>query len=122
MKQLRALTKREHQAHERSDRRASVRLSGEFHVLLAELSGSKIMTRMMRELTPLTCLAILTYEAPTSTACPDDEHARLVDLIEAGNAKAVAALMFEHLEHIEASLNLERAAAPERDLADVLFG
>jgi hypothetical protein len=31
---------------------------------------------MMRELTPLTCLAILTFEAPTAAACPNDEHSQ----------------------------------------------
>ena len=84
IKQLRALVKREQQAHANGDRRASVRLSGEFHVQLAQLSGSSIMARMMRELTPLTCLAILTFEAPTGAACPNDEHSSLIDAIEAG--------------------------------------
>lgn len=122
VKRLRALTKREHAAHEDGDRRAAVRLSGEFHVLLAQLSGSAIMARMMRELTPLTCLAILTFEAPTAAACPDDEHVRLVDAIEAGETKAAVRLMTEHLRHIEASLNLNRPNAAELDLAEALFG
>jgi hypothetical protein len=52
-------------------------------VLLAELSGSSILARLMRELTPLTCLAILTFEAPTAVACPNDEHSLLIDAIEA---------------------------------------
>ena len=77
VKQLRALVKREQQAHASGDRRAAVRLSGEFHVLLAQLSGSAIMARMLRELTPLTCLAILTFDAPTGAACPNDEHTEL---------------------------------------------
>ncbi|HVR51702.1 MAG TPA: GntR family transcriptional regulator [Pseudorhodoferax sp.] len=122
LKQLRALVKREQQAHAHGDRRAAVRLSGEFHVLLAQLSGSAIMTRMLRELTPLTCLAILTFDAPTGTACPNDEHSELLDAIEAGNTKAAVALMDEHLHHIEKSLNLDAEAAPEIDLAEALLG
>ena len=120
--QLRALTAREHQAHTQGNRPTSVRLSGEFHVLLAELSGSAISTRMMRELTPLTCLAILTFEAPTHSACPDDEHVRLVDAIAAGDAAVAAVLMVDHLHHIEASLNLTRSEDAEVDLAAILLG
>ena len=123
VKQLRLLVKRERQAHANNDRRAAVRLSGEFHVLLAELSGSSIYHRLMRELTPLTCLAILSFEAPTAAACPNDEHSRLVDAIEAGNVAAAAALMAEHLHHIESALDLNRQDdEPEVDLADLLLG
>ena len=122
IKQLRALVKREQQAHANGDRRAAVRLSGEFHVLLAQLSGSAIMTRMLRELTPLTCLAILTFDAPTGAACPNDEHTELLDAIEAGEAEAAVALMDEHLHHIEKSLNLDAEATPEIDLAEALLG
>ncbi|CAN7745017.1 GntR family transcriptional regulator [Pseudorhodoferax sp. LjRoot39] len=122
LKQLRTLVKREQQAHASGDRRAAVRLSGEFHVLLAQLSGSAIMARMLRELTPLTCLAILTFDAPTGAACPNDEHTELLDAIEAGDADAAVALMDEHLHHIEKSLNLDAEAAPEIDLAEALLG
>jgi DNA-binding GntR family transcriptional regulator len=123
VKQLRTLVRREQQAHASGDRRAAVRLSGEFHVLLAELSGSSIYHRMMRELTPLTCLAILTFEAPTAAACPNDEHTRLIDAIEAGNATKAAALMTDHLHHIENALDLNRRdEEPEVDLEALLLG
>lgn len=123
IKQLRGLVKREQQAHARGDRRTAVRLSGEFHVLLAELSGSSIYLRMMRELTPLTCLAILSFEAPTAAACPNDEHGRLIDAIEAGDVAGAGALMTEHLHHIERALDLDRSSEePEVDLAELLFG
>lgn len=123
LKQLRALVKREQQAHKSGDRRTAVRLSGEFHVLLAELSGSSIYLRMMRELTPLTCLAILSFEAPTAAACPNDEHARLIDAIERGDVAGACALMTEHLHHIERALDLSKAdEAAEVDLADLLLG
>lgn len=123
VKRLRQLVKREQQANASADRRTAVRLSGEFHVLLAELSGSSIYLRMMRELTPLTCLAILSFEAPTAAACPNDEHARLIDAIEAGDVEGATELMCEHLQHIERALDLGRSDdAAEVDLADLLLG
>jgi DNA-binding GntR family transcriptional regulator len=77
----------------------------------------------MRELTPLTCLAILSFEAPTAAACPNDEHARLVDAIAAGDSQQAAALMVEHLHHIERALDLSRhREQSEPDLAHLLLG
>ena len=122
IKQLRAMVKREQQANHSDDRRAAVRLAGEFHVQLAQLAGSSIMARMMRELTPLTCLAILTFEAPTGAACPNDEHSRLIDAIESGQKAAAVALMTDHLHHIEDSLNLHAEDEAQIDLAEALLG
>jgi len=122
VKQLRALVKREQQTLAAGDRRTSVRLSGEFHILLAQLSGSTIMTRMMRELTPLTCLANLTFEAPELSACPNLDHVSIIDAIEAGKAKVAMAVMIDHLQHIEESLVLRNEEKTEMDLAQALFG
>ena len=122
VRQLRALVRREQQARDRGDRRTTVRLSGEFHVQLALLSGSSIMARMMRELTPLTCLAILTFEAPTGAACPNDEHTLLIDAIEAGDLDKAVSLMTHHLHHIEQALDLHVEETQEIDLAEALLG
>ncbi|MDA8449501.1 GntR family transcriptional regulator [Acidovorax sp. NCPPB 3859] len=121
-RQLRALVQREQQAHARGDRRKAVRLSGEFHVLLAELSGSPQLARMVRELTPLTCLAILAFDAPTDSACPNDEHSQLIDAIERRDTAGACRLMEEHLEHIERSLRLDGRPELEIDLAEALLG
>lgn len=121
VQQLRSLVKREDRARLSGDRQTAIRLSGEFHVLLAELSGSRILHRMMHELTPLTCLAILAFEAPTPSACPNDEHTRLVDAIEAGDVQAAASLMREHLHHIESALRLDAQTEREVDLARILL-
>ncbi|MVO97925.1 FCD domain-containing protein, partial [Rhizobium leguminosarum] len=104
------------------DRRKAVRLSGEFHVLLAELSGSPQLARMVRELTPLTCLAILAFDAPTDSACPNDEHSQLIDAIERRDTAGACRLMEEHLEHIERSLRLDGRPEVEIDLAEALLG
>jgi len=48
----------EARARASGDTRAVVRLSGEFHVLLAERSGNEVLAKTMRELASLTCLII----------------------------------------------------------------
>ena len=105
---------RQHQALEqdarrRDDRRAIVRLSGEFHTLLADLAGNGALARQMRELCSLTCLIIFLYDAPTATSCRADEHSAIVDAVAHRDVAKAQALMLEHLEHIEGSLKLEPA-------------
>ena len=93
-------------------------LSGEFHVLLAEMSGNSILLRTMRELESLTCLIITLYDAPGERSCPYDDHPLLVDAIEARDAERAVKLMLRHLEHVEHSLELEPAGEHETRLED----
>ncbi|GAA5232422.1 GntR family transcriptional regulator [Verticiella sediminum] len=118
---LRALVRSEQQAHAAGDRRTAVRLSGRFHVLLAELTGSPLLTRMMRELTPLTCLAILAFEAPIASACKHCDHAALVEAIAHARTGQGRELMIAHLDAIERSLRLDTPQAGAIDLATVLL-
>ncbi|HSV61083.1 MAG TPA: GntR family transcriptional regulator [Variovorax sp.] len=110
----------EAEARARNDRRATIRLSGEFHVLIAELTLNPYMTRYMRELCSLTCLVIALYDAPGTPACPHHEHTAIVDALEARDADTACALMVEHLTHVENTLRLEMPADPEIDL-EALF-
>ena len=117
---LRALVEEEEAARARQDRPTMVRLSGEFHIGLAEDAGNRMLARSMRTLASLTCLAIFLYDAPHATACREDEHALLLSAIERRRADRAAQLMLEHLDHIEASLDLRAPREAEVDLAAVL--
>jgi len=106
-------------ARQRDDKRAIVRLSGEFHVLLAELAGNSALTRAMRELSALTCLIISLYDAPTATSCRADEHEEIVAAVKRGDAGKAESLMLQHLDHIEKSLKLD-VEVMEADLESIL--
>lgn len=108
-------------ARRRDDRSAVVRLSGEFHVLLAELAGNSALSKSMRELSTLTCLIIFLYDAPTSMSCRADEHSNLIEAIARRDGPKAEKLMLSHLNHIESSLSLDSAAS-EVDLEDVFRG
>ena len=101
----------EQDARRRDDKRAIVRLSGEFHTLLAEQAGNSALARQMRELSTLTCLIIVLYDAPTSTTCLADEHSEIIDAIAHRDVARAEALMLKHLDHIERSLKLEPSNA-----------
>ena len=107
LERLRQHAALEHDARRREDKRAVVRLSGEFHSLAAELAGNTALARSMRELSVLTCLMIFLYDAPTAISCRADEHDQIIDAIARRDAAKAEKLMLEHLAHIESSMNLE---------------
>jgi DNA-binding GntR family transcriptional regulator len=119
---LRAIVTEEEAARARHDRPAMVRLSGEFHIRLAECAGNRLLERSMRELASLTVLAIFLYDAPHASACREDEHALLLAAIEGRRVERAVSLMLEHLDHIESSLNLSPRHDAPVDLAAVLGG
>ena len=114
MARLRQHQALEQDARRRDDKRAIVRLSGEFHMLLAEQAGNTALARHMRELSTLTCLIIVLYDAPTASTCLADEHSTSSMRSPTATCRAES-LMLDHLDHIESSLKLEPATA-EADL------
>ncbi len=101
------------------DKRSIIRLSGEFHQIIAEAAGNSFLARAMRELETLTCLVIILYDAPNVPSCPYHEHSDITDAIGARDAVRAAALMLEHLNHVESSLDLRHAVAGDIDLEAV---
>lgn len=104
---LHRLVAEEHQAHTRDDRRGWIRLSGAFHLELAELAGNTVLADFLRALISRTSLIIALYETPGKSACVSDDHRALLDSIARGNEGEAIALMIRHLERCEAQLNLD---------------
>jgi DNA-binding GntR family transcriptional regulator len=86
------------------------RLSAEFHVILAEISGSEMLLRYMRQLTGRSALILGLYGRPQWTNCSVQEHVHLIDALVEGNLKKVGSLMHAHLDGI-LTRALETAAA-----------
>ena len=122
IKILRQHVKEEEKARHSGDRRKIVRLSGEFHVLLASLAGNRFLERTVRGLQLLTCLTILLYDTPTEVTCQHNEHELLVDAVEARDSMRAQKLMLDHLLGIENSLHLEEPEEDEEDLEEILLG
>lgn len=104
---LNAHLEEEVRAHQQGDLRSIIRLSGEFHMRLAQMARNRTLVRTIREMTTLTCLIITLYDKPGSPACPQEEHTQLVRLIEKGDKDAAGEQMLQHLLHIEHTLNLD---------------
>jgi DNA-binding GntR family transcriptional regulator len=118
---LRQHNELEADAHRRDDKRAVIRLSGEFHTMVAELAGNSALARSMRELSMLTCLTIFLYDAPTAQSCRNDEHQKIVDAVAKRDRARAEKLMLDHLDHIEGSLKLDNSNG-EADLEAIFKG
>lgn len=110
----------EREAELRGDARAMVRLSGEFHRLVAEMSGHGVYLGFLEELIARSSLIILLYRRHDTQACGTDHHAEIVMAIADRDKARARALMIGHLVDIEAELFLKDIVADERRLADVL--
>jgi DNA-binding GntR family transcriptional regulator len=121
IQRLRQHIELEADARRRGDKRAVIRLSGEFHTLLAELAGNSALARSMRELCMLTCLTIFLYDAPTAQSCRDDEHQMIIDAVAKKDRGRAEKIMLEHLDHIEGSLQLDESNG-EADLEAIFRG
>ncbi|MNC69085.1 transcriptional regulator NanR [compost metagenome] len=97
---------RERQHHERGERCAAIRLGGEFHLKLAQVAANAPLARFLNGLVPMTSLIIARYESPCCDHCAWQEHAAIIDAVEAGDAAAALALMDEHLDRLEEKLDL----------------
>ncbi|WP_406855478.1 GntR family transcriptional regulator [Alsobacter sp. KACC 23698] len=119
---LLAHVKREKDAEKRRARSEMVELSGAFHMILAEAADNGVLLKYLRELITRESLVILAYEMPGRPSCSHHEHEDIVAALTAGDADRAVALMLEHLENVEARLDLRREAPPTPSLAAILGG
>lgn len=118
LKRVHAHLAREKAAWREDDRRAALKLSGEFHLIVAEGAGNQICVNMLRDLVSRSSLIIAVYQPPNTPPCPPDEHERLVAALEKGDRGAVD-LMVRHLDHVLADLRLEDPEQKSVDLKSV---
>jgi DNA-binding GntR family transcriptional regulator len=113
---LTAHLRMEHEAHHHDSRHEAIRLSGQFHILLAQIASNAVMLRMMKELVTRTSLIIGIFGQPSVANCRDDDHEQILSAFKARDGQAAAGLMTEHLREIEGSLDLGSRNAGAVDL------
>ncbi|GGJ51742.1 GntR family transcriptional regulator [Deinococcus roseus] len=97
-----------------------VRLTGLFHVRIAEMAANSMLVRFVTELVWHTALAVSMYELTGDTECTEMEHSDLLAAIKTRNAPEAVAIMREHLQHVQGSLT-DRPRVFERvDLHSIL--
>jgi DNA-binding GntR family transcriptional regulator len=119
LKRVNAHLAREKAAWRDNDRRTALKLSGEFHLVVAEGAGNRILVDLLRDLISRSSLIIAVYQTPNTPTCPPDEHERLVTALEKGDRRAID-LMVKHLDHVLADLRLQDPEDKSVDLESVL--
>lgn len=100
-----------------SDGVTSIRLAGEFHTLLAEMTGNTLLFRYVTELVSRCSLILALYGRPHSSDCAVSEHRELLAALVAGDMGRAASVMRTHLDAITGRALLRPR---KRDLRDVL--
>jgi len=109
--ELRQMVTDERDCFDRGDRGAGIRLSGEFHLKLAEAAKNAPLVSFQRSLVSQTSLIIAQYESGNRSHCSYDEHNELIDAIAARDSDKAVRLMMHHMDHIDSKLNLEEDSA-----------
>ncbi|MCU6434871.1 GntR family transcriptional regulator [Undibacterium sp. Jales W-56] len=97
---LRSLVERERDAYQSGDRPQWIRLSADFHIALAQLSGNQLLVGMLRRLVSRTTLLISNQATSAnvgSQACSFDEHLNVVNALERKDKKLALQEMSLHL-------------------------
>ena len=102
------------------ERTEIIRLSGEFHTKLAQATGNKFISRMMRELVTRTSLIVGLFGSSENASCPDDEHTKILQAIQSGNLTQAEKLLISHLNHIQSGLDMDVRQQPQNDLTAIL--
>ncbi len=118
---LREHATREQAAHQTDDLRAQIKLSGEFHTLVADMAGNAVLAATLRELVARSSLIIAVYGTRGGSDCAADEHLRLVDAVRRHDAAQASKVMRDHLAHVERTLDLQTRPSAEIDLRAVLL-
>lgn len=111
----------EEAARLQGDVRRAIRLSGDFHLHIANASDHQTLGRVLRELVSRTSLILMTYSNTSqqkridASACGCMEHRALLDAIRLKDKREAARLMRDHLGLLEAQLqfNSQDATAPD---------
>lgn len=98
----------------------SIRLATEFHILLAEMTGSPIMIRYVSEIAYRCCLTLAQFSRPHSSECGINEHRALVDALESGDADMVERLMAQHIHAVAERALVTQGPRPGLDFMDIM--
>lgn len=111
----------EREARHAGDQKTLLRLSGDFHLKIARVSGNEMLIGILRDLVSRSVLATAVYQKSGGASCRTDHHQILVDLFRRGEKSKVVRQMVRHIEEIEASLDFGTNEENPVDLRAVLL-
>jgi DNA-binding GntR family transcriptional regulator len=98
----------------------SIRLAGEFHILLAEMTGNALLARYVGEVASRSGLILAIYGRPHSSECAVSEHRAIIDALEKGDAICAGRVMDQHLDAVAERALIQSRPQKRRDLKEIL--
>jgi len=111
--------RKEEAAAAAGNRPEAIRLSGEFHQLLAQATGSAFIQQALQQLVSRTSMLVALFEPAQSMRCACEEHRAIFSALSAGDGPAAMKAMQQHLALIETRLRPAREVA-SGDTTDLL--
>jgi DNA-binding GntR family transcriptional regulator len=111
---------KEEEAARGSNEPLSIRLAGEFHILLADMTGNALLARYVAEVTSRSGLILALYGRPHSSECAVSEHGAIIAALEGGDAQAANRLMQEHLDAVAGRALIKMQPHKRQDLREIL--
>ena len=116
-----AHVEKERAANHSNNQREIIKLSGGFHILLAEMAEAEFLVGLMRDLISRTSLIMAAFRNSNHHDCGPDEHEQILLHLQSGDLDAAKQAMAEHLENVENALNLLQDRAPPKSLREALI-
>ncbi|BES70335.1 GntR family transcriptional regulator [Marinobacter nanhaiticus D15-8W] len=111
---------KEREAIARQDRQQMIRESGNFHRLLADISGNRVLGELLEGLITRTSLIIALYQETFDVKCSIGEHQAVAEAILRQDRDEAIRLMDHHMDDIQNHLLLDESE-PEVDLRAALL-
>jgi DNA-binding GntR family transcriptional regulator len=98
----------------------SIRLATEFHIVLAEMTGSPVLTRYVSENASRCGLTLALYSRPHSSECAVSEHRAIITALAKGDATRAKGLMHDHLDAVAGRALIVSRPPKDRDIKNIL--
>jgi DNA-binding GntR family transcriptional regulator len=119
---LRRHCAQEHAALAEKDHGRALRLSGQFHIEIAQIAGQRTLAVFVEQLVARSALIIALYWKRESVRCDSHSHHALIEALARGSGEDSEALMRSHLVDIHSALDFGQAEDPKPDLRAMLIG
>ena len=118
IRRLKAHIKAERDAVKRNDVSSRTKLLFDFHVVMAQILGNRVLVELMQELVSRCSLITLMYQSADDAEASNAEHVDILHALEAKDLDRAIHLLHEHLATVEKQLTdrktheLQRTTVP----------
>ena len=117
---LRLHAQEEHDAMRDNESGRALRLSGRFHVMIAQIANQRTIAEIIENLVSRSSLIIALYWTRSSTRCDEGCHNALIDAVERNDATEAEELMRSHLVELHSALRFDVGDTSNLTLKDML--